>query len=217
MGRIITLLRHEYQKDIKVQTGLAGSILFAATVVFIVSLAFREVKPPVWNLLFWIVYLFASTENMLRCFQDELGKRYEWYYQSVSAFEIVVVKILYHGLLLSLMGFFIYILFSFFLMDPVQNLGYFLLVLFITSFTIATQFSFISAIIHKVKHGSILMAVLGFPIIIPILLSSIRAGAVSLGMLNLESGWNELMIIGSICGIMAAATILLFHFLWKDV
>jgi heme exporter protein B len=110
----------------------------------------------------------------------------------------------------------IYAGFVFFSINPVQHASYFFLTLLLISVATAIQFLFVSTIAHASKHGSILMALLGFPVIIPLFLSALRCGAVSIGLLGKDIFQSELIIITAIMLLMGGGTVILFPHIWKD-
>ena len=96
--------------------------------------------------------------------------------------------------------------------DP---LFYFLSVL-LGSISFSTVFTMISAIASKAGNNSTLMAILSFPVIIPVILLLIRISKYAMDGLERSASYGN---IGALCAlnvIVIAASLILFPFLWRD-
>ena len=95
-------------------------------------------------------------------------------------------------------------------------MGEFLLISLLGGISLSLVFTFLAAIAAKAQQQAALMAIMGFPIIIPqlLLLMKISSAAFSSAI---QLGWWQLigMLIGLDIMIIALAYIL-FPFLWKD-
>jgi heme exporter protein B len=76
--------------------------------------------------------------------------------------------------------------------------------------------TFVSAIASKATNSATLMAILSFPIIIPVLLTLVKFSANALGLITDTGVWKDVVILLSIDAILLSLSFLLFPFLWKD-
>ena len=60
------------------------------------------------------------------------------------------------------------------------------------------------------------MAILGFPLIIPILLTLIKIGMQAIGLVAQDSLQSDIFTLVGIDLVLLAFSMLLFPFLWKD-
>ena len=60
------------------------------------------------------------------------------------------------------------------------------------------------------------MAILGFPVIIPILVTLIKLSANALGLITDTAYTEDIFILLAIDAILVALSFILFPFLWKD-
>jgi heme exporter protein B len=60
------------------------------------------------------------------------------------------------------------------------------------------------------------MAILGFPLIIPILLTLVKLGAQSIGLIQGGSISSDIATLIGIDLVLLAVSLLLFPFLWRD-
>ncbi len=212
------LLRKEIILEWRQRYAISGILLYVISTVFIIYVAFAnaEILGPTWNVLYWIVVLFATVNAVAKSFVQESGARQLYYYTLANPLAILFSKIIYNTLLLFLLGLLTFLVFSFITENPVEEIGVFLMALGIGSFGFSIIFTFISAIASKAKNGATLMAILGFPAIIPTLFNLIKLSATSLGFGEMNQVNNDLFILLGIDLILIAAAIVLFPYLWRD-
>ena len=80
----------------------------------------------------------------------------------------------------------------------------------------AAVFTMVAAISAKAGNNSTLMAILSFPIIIPMLLVLIRVSKNAMDGLARSASYDELAVLGAINIITVAISLLLFPYLWRD-
>ena len=210
------LLRKEILLEWRQKYAISGILLYVFSTVFIVYVAFVRVEPNVWNTLFWIIILFASVNAITKSFVQESGNRQLYYYTLANPIAIILSKILYNTFLLLLLSLLAWASFSLVADNPVKNTAQFFLVLFLASVGFSITFTFISAISSKAKNSATLMAILGFPLIIPILLTLIKISANALRLIQDTGIRKDIMILVSIDLILLALAFILFPFLWRD-
>ena len=81
---------------------LSGIVLYVFSMVFVVYIASIKVAPPVWNVLFWIIVLFASINAVVKSFVQESGARQLYYYQLVDPAMLLLGKIAYYNTVIAL-------------------------------------------------------------------------------------------------------------------
>ena len=96
--------------------------------------------------------------------------------------------------------------------DP---LFYFLAVL-IGSISFSTVFTMISAIASKAGNNGTLMAILSFPVIIPVILQLIHLSKNAMDGLDRSLSYGNMGVLGAINVIVIATSLLLFPYLWRD-
>jgi heme exporter protein B len=77
-------------------------------------------------------------------------------------------------------------------------------------------FTFVSAISAKADNNATLLAVLSFPLVIPILMTLVKLSANAIGLINDTGVGQDLLILVAIDLILLGLTILLYPFLWRD-
>lgn len=137
-------------------------------------------------------------------------------YSLADPAEIIISKIIY--------GFFLcvgvcctgFLFFSALLNNPIQDAPLFFLTLILASFGFSASLSILSAIASKTNNGSIVMAILSFPVIIGILLMAIKVTKNCIDGLDRSASVDELLTLGAINLLVAAVSYLLFPYIWRS-
>jgi heme exporter protein B len=216
LKEIAFLLRKEVLIELRQKYAIGGILLYVISTVFIVYMAFINVNAMAWNTLFWIVLLFASVNAVAKSFVQESGQRQLYYYVLTNPTAIILSKILYNVILLLTIALLTYAAFSLLAGNPVRRMGQFITALFLGSVGLSIAVTFVSAIAAKANNSATLMAILSFPIVIPILMTLIKISANALGLMTDTSIDKDIMILLAIDGILLAMAFVLFPFLWRD-
>ena len=84
------------------------------------------------------------------------------------------------------------------------------------SLTFATIFTMVSAIASKAGNGGMLMAILSFPIIIPVLILLIKLAKNAIDGLDRGVSLDDIGMLIIVNVMVMAVSLLLFPFLWRD-
>jgi heme exporter protein B len=212
----LTLIKKEFLLEFRQRYALSGILLYVISTVFVVYSAAIKIQPPVWNVLFWIILLFASVNAVAKSFVQENGNRQLYFYQIADPVALVLAKIVYNFCLLLVIGTLAFGAFSLVAGNPVKNSALFMGVLTLGSLGFSITFTFISAIAAKANQSATLMAILSFPIILPILLSLIKLSAIALRLIQDTAWMQDVWTLVAIDAILIVLTFILFPFLWKD-
>jgi heme exporter protein B len=169
-----------------------------------------------WNVLYWIIILFLSSNTVLKTFSLERSRTGIYYYTLLDPFKVIISKIIYNFLLLFLLGLVVYLLFIYFTFDAVQHRGVFLGDLALVSFGLSIVFSFSSAIANGESNSGVLISILGLPLVLPILLMGIKISTVALGITSDSQINMDFILLAAIDVLLAGIVIILFPILWKS-
>jgi ABC-type transport system involved in cytochrome c biogenesis, permease component len=213
---LLTLLRKEFLLEFRQRYALSGIVLYVFSMVFVVYVASIKVQPPVWNVLFWLIVLFASINAVVKSFVQESGARQLYYYQIADPAMLLLAKIIYNTLLLlvlSLLSFGAYTLVA---GNPVKDMPLFCLTVGLGSVGFSIAFTFIASIAAKANNSATLMAILSFPVVLPILLTLVRLSQIALRLIQDTSYMRDIANLLAIDAILLTLTFVLFPFIWKD-
>jgi heme exporter protein B len=74
----------------------------------------------------------------------------------------------------------------------------------------------ISAIASKANNNATLMAILSFPVIIPLLILIIKLSKNAMDGLDRSVSYDEIGVLCAINGIVIVISLILFPYLWRD-
>ena len=219
-SEISGLLKKEITIELRQKYAINGILLYLAGTVFIcylsISLQTSQLHPIIWNALFWIILLFTAVNAVAKSFLHESSGLMTYYYTIASGQSIITSKIIYYSLLLICLGLIGFGFYGLVLGNPVQNSGLFVVNIALGSIGMATILSLVSSIAAKAHNNQTLLAILGLPLLIPVLLMSIKISKNALDGLPWSNSYNELAVIGSIDAIVCTLAIILFPYIWRS-
>ncbi|MEM6320820.1 MAG: heme exporter protein CcmB [Bacteroidota bacterium] len=210
------LLKKELLLEWRQRYAIGGILLYVLSTVFIVFISTGSIRPPVWNILFWIIVLFASVNAVVKSFVQENSNRQLYYYQLAHPLSVILAKMLYNVGLLLLLATLTYLTMTVVYESPVKRLPLFWTILVLGSLGFSITFTFVSAIASKADNSSTLMAILTFPIILPILGTLMKLSANALNLVFDTAYVDDVYRLMGINVILLGLVIILFPFLWKD-
>jgi ABC-type transport system involved in cytochrome c biogenesis permease component len=163
---------------------LGGLISFLIGVSYLVYFFAGELSTRVWNLMYWIIFLFLTFFAASRSYEED-NTRYKIYtYQLSSPLQLFIAKASYLFFILFIFGFLLLVIFNTWL--PKQNsftLAWFVILAFVSlGFSLLTAFTSFIASHGQVKQ--ILMVIISLPLCFPLVG---MAFSLSLDVLNGES------------------------------
>ena len=196
---------------------LNGILLYVVSTIFVCYLAFRQVSnAQTWNALFWIIMLFASINAITKSFIQESKARQLYYYTIASPKAIIISKIIYNIFLMILLSSIALGFYSLVFNNPMGDPMFYLLSVLLGSISFASVFTMISGIASKASNGGGLMAILSFPLVIPLLVVLIKFSKNAMDGLDRTVSYDEIGVIMAINVIVITTSLLLFPYLWRD-
>jgi heme exporter protein B len=170
----------------------------------------------VWNGLFWMIQLFVCVNAVAKSFLAESKGRMLYFYSIAGGRQFIISKLLFNVLLMMVMTLTSWLLFAAFLGNPVIRGGQFLGISLLGGTSLSLVFTFLSAIAARAQQNAALMAIMGFPLIIPQLMLLMRISNIVFSDV-IQGGLLQivLLLVGMDILVIALA-IILFPFLWKD-
>ncbi|GGC15630.1 cytochrome C biogenesis protein CcmB [Parapedobacter defluvii] len=216
LKEVTSLIRKEILLEWRFKYAINGILLYVVSTVFVCYQAFKSVDPTTWNALFWIILLFASVNAINKSFVQESRSRQLYYYTISSAKAVILSKIGYNILVMLLLSAIAYLVYSIIFRNPLGDPVLYFLVVILGSMSFASVFTMVSGISAKAGNNSTLMAILSFPIVIPLLLILIKVSKNAMDGLDRSVSTDELVVLLAINIITVAISLLLFPYLWRD-
>ena len=214
--QLLYLVQKDFLLETRQQYTLYGIFLYIASTIFVIYLSMGQPEEMVWNGLFWVIQLFVCINAVAKSFLQESRGRMLYFYSIAGAKDFVLAKLLFNALLMLVMSLMGLLLFTILLGNPLENGLQFIFITCLGGISISLVFTFLAAIAAKAQQSSALMAIMGFPIIIPQLLLLMKISTAAFSSV-IQAGWWQMifLLIGLDILVMALA-IILFPFLWKD-
>jgi heme exporter protein B len=178
-------------------------------------MAIDEPEDKVWNGLFWVIQLFICINAVAKSFLQESKGRMLYFYSIASPSSFVLAKLLFNSLLMLVMSLLSLALFSLFFENPIKKAGAFVGLVLLGGWSLSLVFTFLAAIAAKAQQNAAIMAVLGFPIIIPQLVLLMKLSNAAFNPILTIPASTILLLIAMDTMVILLAVIL-FPFLWKD-
>jgi heme exporter protein B len=215
--KIFALFKKDVLLEFRQQHTFYGILLYIASTIFVLYLSIENPDLNVWNGLFWVIQLFICVNAVAKSFLQESKGRMLYFYTISSPTQFIIAKIFYNILIMIVMSLLSLALFAIFLGNPVSNMGKFTGIVLIGGASISIVFSIMSAIAAKAQQNAALIAILGFPVILPLLLLLMRLSKTAFNEVFKEGAVLELIgLITGLDALIIVLAIILFPYLWKD-
>ncbi len=216
LQQIKSLVAKDLTLEWRSKYAINGVLLYVVSTVFVCYQAFKTVDTLVWNALFWIILLFASLNAISRSFTQESASRQLYYYSLASPKSIILSKIIYNMLLMVFLSAIAYVVYSLIFKNPVGDPFLYFTAVLLGSISFATVFTMVSGISSKTNNNSTIMAILSFPVIIPLLIVLIQLSHNSLIGADRADSYDDIVVLLAINVITVTISLLLFPYLWRD-
>lgn len=215
-----SLLLKDLRSELRTRYAINALAMFiiVAISVILLSVGNEKISTALNGGLFWVVIFFTAMSGLSRAFVSEEERGTTLALQLAAAPSTVFSgKLIFNIVLVFAMNTVIAILYSaIFQAFVIQNF-----LLFLTSFVfgnigLAVSSTIIAAIIAKAGAKGTLYPVLSFPILLPLILTSVQLTLFAIDGISFERAKFELAIVVSYDVIMLTASYMLFDFIWKE-
>jgi heme exporter protein B len=217
--KITALLKKDFLLELRQQHTFYGILLYIASTVFVLFLSMPGdgLDGRVWNSLFWVIQLFVCVNTVAKSFLQESRGRMLYFYSITPPVAFILAKLLFNIILMAGMSLVSLLLFFIFLNNPVQDALRFMGIVILGGTSISMVFTLMSAIAAKAQQNAALIAILGFPIILPILLLLMRLSQSAFAEVFREGALLQIAgLIFLLDLLVIVLAVILFPFLWKD-
>jgi heme exporter protein B len=220
LSEIRTLLWKEFLLEWRQKYAINGMLLYLASTILVCYMSFNlkpnQLNVLTWNALFWIILLFTAVNAVAKSFLQERYGRMFYYYSLVSPQSVILSKTIYNLVLMLILALLGYAVYATVLGNPVQDKLYFLISIVLGAIGFSIIFTMISAIASKAQNSNMLMAVLGFPIIIPVMVMVLKISKSAIDGLDRSLSTDEIFVLLAINIMIATVAYILFPYLWRS-
>lgn len=216
MNKIITLIKKDLLLEIRQQYSFYGILLYVASTIFVLYLAMGSAEEKVWNGLFWMIQLFICVNAVAKSFLQESRGRMLYFYLIAGARDFVIAKLVFNVALMLVMSIASLLLFQLLLNNPVTHGLMFVGIVCLGGSSLSLVFAFLAAIAARAQQNAAMMAIMGFPLIVPQVLLLIKISNAAFTDV-IQSGLLQMVLLLIALDILVIVLAgILFPFLWKD-
>ena len=195
---------------------LFGVLLYVGATVFVIYIMSGQPESRTWNALFWITQLFVAVNSVAKSFLQEHPHRYRYYFTLVKPATFLLAKMVYSILIMFIMSLVSLLLYYIMLGWPLVQGSLFILITMVGSLSLSAVFTFLSAIAARANQNAALMAILGFPLVTPVLMILSKLALKALEPVYMP-GWSSLaLVLLSLDVLVIFLGVILFPFLWQE-
>lgn len=213
---IIGLLYKEFLLEWKQKYAFNGLVLYVLAVVTVVALSLMNPGSKAWNAIFWVVMVFVAINAIARSFVGERREHLLYLYTVASPRAIILSKMLYGTTVLVAVGFITAIAYAILGKQNIGNVGLFALAIVVGAAALAANLTLVSAIAARAENKSTLMAVLGFPVIIPVHLTLSKVTHKAIEGFPIYESYNSLGFLLGLTAMLVVISAVLFPALWRE-
>ena len=216
--KVIALLFKDVLLEFRQKHSFYGILLYIAATVFVLYLSMPDTpESSVWNSLFWVILLFVCVNAVAKSFLQENKGRMLYFYSIASPIQFIAAKLIFNMGLMLIMSLISLGIFATFLGSPVANFQLFIGITILGGTGISLVFSLMSAIAAKAQQNAALIAILGFPVILPQLLILIKLSKSAFGEVFRDGAVIQLAGLTILMDLLVIVlSVILFPYLWKD-
>lgn len=209
----------DLRAEFRTRYALSAVGLFGITTLTVVSLALGPfgLEPELQVALLWIVLFFAAMAGLSRVFVHEEETRTAASLRLAAAPGAVYLgKFLFNLVLLLLLELLVVPLFVGIMGLSMADPGLFLLVLALGDLGLAAVTTVVAAMVAQAGARGALFTVLAFPLLLPLLISSIEGSRLAMAGEGIATVWPNLQVLLAYTVAMVTVSLMLFPVIWTE-
>jgi heme exporter protein B len=215
-SKIKNIIAQEFAIELRQKNTIFGIILYLASIVILIYTLQPEPEALQWNTLLWICCLFTVINTAAKNFSTETKGRWQYYYTVNNPTHIIIGKLIYNVLLMCGIATITLGLFILTMKFPASDKKVFIGLYYLGNISFTILFTFLSSLVSKVNNSGATLAVIGFPLVFPIIIvvSDLSISAFQVMLLH---DWIKYLLALVVLDILILIlSVILFPFIWKD-
>lgn len=205
--------------ELRTRNALNAILMFGITTLTVVSFSLGQsgLAPKLLSALFWVIMFFSAMSGLAQTFirEEETGTSLALKL-TADPDAIYFGKLFFNLTLLSTLAIVVAPLFFIFTDAPTNNLGWFIVILFLGVVGLCSATTIVAAIIAKASVKGALFAVLSFPILMTLLMALVAATEKIFDNGSFSNFQSEFQFLIAYCVVMTTVSVLLFKFVWQE-
>lgn len=216
----LALFKKDFKSELRTRYAVNSLFMFiivAVSVIFF-SAGQERINENLTAGLFWVVVFFSAMSGLSRAFVSEEERGTNLTLQLIASPSTVFTgKLIFNLVLVFAMNIVIYILYSVVIDSfAFKNIALFIISFILGNVGLAVTSTIIAAIISKAGAKGTLYPVLSFPVLLPLILTSVQLTIFSMDGGGFGDAAVELLILLCYDVVMFSVSYMLFDFIWKD-
>lgn len=215
----MAICRKDFRSEIRTRYSINGLIMFIIVTISIIKFSLGEEKlsNELHAGLLWIIIFFSNSSGLSRVFVAEEDRGTSFVLKLTSSPKSVFLgKLIFNTTLSFIINLFVVLLFLVTMEVKIGSYGSFFLIILLGNFGLSSVMTIIAALISKSNSKGSLYPVLSFPLLLPLLLSTINATWLSFEGSDISALTSEVQIIVSYSIVIITASFLLFDIIWNE-
>lgn len=215
----IEILKKDLKLELRSRYALNSLLMFILVLVCIFKFALGEEKisGQVHAGIIWALIFFTCTGGLSRAFVSEEEKGTSAFLKLTTNASSVILGKLFFNVLLSFLTVSALVLLYILLTDlKIADTPLFILILFLGTLGLSVVLTIISSLISKANSKGNLYPVLSFPLILPLMLSSINSTIICIEGTTFFALSQDIILLISYVVVVTTASFMLFPFVWQD-
>jgi len=220
-SKILSLLQLELLREWRNKYALAGLLVYELSCILVVKFMVqysgsKNISAEGTVALFWLILLFSAVNAIANSLHQEPEGRKYYYMWLTSPANVISAKLIYNFLLSIFLTLVAFATFSLLVGFQISDYLLFIATAIAGSCGYAFVFTTVGAVASGSKNNASLLAILGMPLVIPLLIFISK-----LSVASMEAGFNDeaiknLFLLITFDVIIAALAFVLFPYLWRD-
>ncbi len=220
LQEIKAIISKDLRMEWRQKHALGSIFLYVIASIFVAYMGFKQiVDVATWNALFWIIVLFAAFNAAARSFSVESSGRRLYLFTLARPESVILGKMLYNAFLLLVMVFASFAVYALMLgTGPLENADWLSVAtaLALGAVGLAFTLTLVSALAAQTDNNLGLMAVLGLPVILPMLLILIRFSKNAIDGIAWSQNGSYAWQLLAISVMSLGLSYILFPYLWRE-
>lgn len=219
-SKAYSLFLKDFRSELRTRYAINSLAMFIIVAISVImfSIGNERINENLTAGLFWVIIFFTAMSGLARAFVSEEERGTSLTLQLVASPSTVFTgKLIFNLILVFCMNIIIAVLYSaVFDAFIIRDFALFLCTFILGNIGLAISSTIIAAIISKAGAKGTLYPVLSFPILLPLILTSVQLTLFSIDGTGFEKSKFELAVVICYDVIMLTASYMLFDFIWKD-
>jgi len=220
LGSIWAIFLKDLKSELRTRYALNALLMFVVVTIsmLLFSTAGEVISGTLLSGLLWVVIFFSAMSGLSRTFVSEEDRGTVIFLQLATRPSAVYFgKLLFNFVLILCLNFFIVLAYILTMENfKVKSFDVFFAGLILGGFGLASASTIIAAIIAKANTRGTLYPVLSFPVLLPLLITTINMTQLSIEGATLEETAGHLRLLFSYTAVVIIASYLLFDYIWKE-